>query len=53
MVERRLNPDFRQLCVEAERMWYYGRHDGLAVVMRKISDALTATAPAQPLNNGG
>ena len=33
-------PDFRQLCIEASRLYYYGRHDGLADVMRRINAAL-------------
>ena len=33
-------PDFRALCEEASRLYYYGRHDGLADVMRRINAAL-------------
>ena len=29
-------PDYKKLCVEASRLYYYGRHDGLASVMRQI-----------------
>ena len=33
-------PDYKKLCVEASRLYYYGRHDGLASVMRQINEAL-------------
>ena len=33
-------PDFKALCQEASRLYYYGRHDGLADVMRRINAAL-------------
>ena len=35
-----LKPDFRALCVELDRHYYYGRHDGVAAVMAKIREAL-------------
>jgi hypothetical protein len=41
-----MQPDFRQLCVEVSRLYYYGRHDGLAAKIQEINAALAATAPS-------
>ena len=41
------NPDFRQLCIEVTRLYYYGRHDGLAACIDKINAALVMTVPSK------